>query len=420
VGTLALTIAGGGLVVLLAYLLVSVFEKTRVPDVLFLLAIGIVLGPVTGLIQASQFGVLGSVFTTVTLIVVLFEAGTTLSMRILRTSAGPAAGLAVLSFFVTMAVTTATALWLTDLDLMAALILGAVVGSTSESIVIPLIRQMKVGEKTQAILSMESSMNDVLAIVIALALISSTKEGTVSVSAIEKEFLSSFLVAIIFGIIGGLLWTVLRMRIKSLRESTLTTPAFVFVTYGIVEVLGFNGAIAALAFGITLGNFHLLRGSFFRKASGEGQGEQTPALSVTEKVIFRDLAFVLKSFFFLYVGISLRFTGFRSLAVGLVLVAFAFVLRALAVKITAPKGTSPGEASIMAIMIPKGLAAIVLAGIPLSQGVLGGEQIMNITYTVVFFSVVGTAIIAFAVDRTRFGKLYRRFYTPFLRSNHDA
>ena len=76
-------------------------------------------------------------------------------------------------------------------NLLAALIVGAIVASTSESIVIPLMRQMKLGEKSQAILSMESSMNDALSIVIALALISSSKANTVSVGAIEQTRLSS-------------------------------------------------------------------------------------------------------------------------------------------------------------------------------------------------------------------------------------
>ena len=321
--------------------------------------------------------------------------------------------LAMLSFALTMGVTTVSILWLTDLNLLAALILGAIVASTSESIVIPLIRQMKIHEKSQAILALESSINDVLSIVITLALIATNKAGTISVSAIGQKLLASFLVAAVFGVAGALIWSVLRLRVKSLKGSMFTTPAFLFIIYGIVELIGFNGAIAALAFGITFGNVQLLPISMFKKYLTESNGESQPTigLSQTERSIFSEIAFLLKSFFFIYVGISLKFTGTQEMLVGLILVVFAFILRIPTVKIVSWKGTSPRDASVMAIMIPKGLAAIVLASIPLSEGIVGGEQIMNITYTTVMFSIIIATILVFAIDRTALGKIYNWFFS---------
>ena len=65
-------------------------------------------------------------------------------------------------------------------------------------------------------------------------------------------------------------------------------------------------------------------------------------------------------------------------------------------------------------MIPKGLAAVVLASIPAQQGVTGGELIKNITYGVVLLSIVLTALLILLIDKTKFSAIYAWFLTPGL------
>lgn len=69
-------------------------------------------------------------------------------------------------------------------------------------------------------------------------------------------------------------------------------------------------------------------------------------------------------------------------------VALTFIVllvRLPVVRFTIPKATPITDASIMAIMIPKGLATAVLATIPLQRGVEGGEVIQNVVYVVVLY-----------------------------------
>jgi len=54
---------------------------------------------------------------------------------------------------------------------------------------------------------------------------------------------------------------------------------------------------------------------------------------------------------------------------------------------------TPRDAAITAIMAPKGLAAAVLASLPLEYGVIGGETIRDITYMVVLISITLTALL---------------------------
>ena len=97
-------IAFVGILIFVAHLFTSIFSRTRIPDVLLLIIIGIVVGPILGLASNSQFGIVGPVFTTVTLIIILFESGLTLKLRTLRLALRGALTLAPLSYFFTMIV----------------------------------------------------------------------------------------------------------------------------------------------------------------------------------------------------------------------------------------------------------------------------------------------------------------------------
>jgi NhaP-type Na+/H+ or K+/H+ antiporter len=335
--------------VFLAHLFTSIFSRTRIPDVLFLIIIGICLGPILGLISPAQFGSVGPIFATVTLIIILFECGTTLKLGTLRSALGGAMRLATFSFFFTMAAAAGFALWLTDLELIPAFILGAIVASTSEAIVIPMVRQLKMREESQTILSVESSVSAVLSIVITIALIETYQLGEFEFIPITSKLIASFFVAIVFGVIGAFIWSFLLHRIHAIKNAMFTTAAFVFVLFGIVEILGFNGAIAALAFGVTIGNVKSIRFSAFKKSHANGP----VGLTETERVFFGEVAFLLKTFFFVYLGISLELIGSWLITLGLILTIVAFILRILAVKVSLKRSIPAKDASIMAVMVPK-------------------------------------------------------------------
>ena len=75
-----------GLFIFLAHYFNSLFKKSRIPDVLFLFVLGILMGPVFKWVQPEQFGKLGSVFATITLVFILFDGGMELRFEHLRKS----------------------------------------------------------------------------------------------------------------------------------------------------------------------------------------------------------------------------------------------------------------------------------------------------------------------------------------------
>ncbi len=407
---IAQVIAFVGILVFAAHLFTGIFSRTRIPDVILLIIIGICVGPVLGLASPPLFGAVGPVFTTITLIIILFESGIALRLSMLRSALSGAMILAPLSFFSTMIVVAGFAIWLADLAILPAFILGAIVGSTSETVVIPLVRQLRIREETQTLLSVESSVNDVLSIVITIALVQAYTLGEFEIARVSGDLIASFLVALVFGIIGAFIWSILLNRIRAIKNAMFTTPAFVFVIFGIVETMGFSGAIAALAFGVTIGNIETIRFPFFKTL----MVRESVGLNETEKIFFSEIAFLLKTFFFIYLGISLELISGWLITVGLVLTFVAFLLRIPAVRISVRKSVPPKDVSVMAIMVPKGLAAVVLASIPLQQGVIGGGLIKDITYGVVLFSIVLTSFLVILIEKTKLANFYARALLPGL------
>ncbi|MDE7357047.1 MAG: hypothetical protein K2M74_01265, partial [Bacteroidales bacterium] len=71
---------------------------------------------------------------------------------------------------------------------------------------------------------------------------------------------------------------------------------------------------------------------------------------------------------------------------------------------------TPFDKTVIAMMIPKGLAAAVLASMPLELGLAGGEFIKNVTYATILFSIMWVSLMILLVDKSRtvrhiFGKL---------------
>jgi potassium/hydrogen antiporter len=387
-------IAGVGIIVFLAHLFSGIFKHTRIPDVIFLISIGIIIGPISSLIPVSVFGEIGPVFATITLIIILFESGISLDLNSIIHAFSGAVKLALLTFILNMLVISCLALWLAHLSLLPALILGAILASTSEAIVIPLVKQLNLQDKSQSFLTFESTISSVLSIILTVALVETYKLGEFNVFHLTGSLIASFLLAALLGGVGAYLWSIILGKIRSLKNTMFTTAAFVFVIFGIVEILGFNGPIAALAFGITLSNLKSIRWPILKTfLSNSASG-----LTDIEMSFFSEIAFLLKTFFFVYLGMSLELISWQLVVIAVIFTIVVLLLRLVAVKYTLNGAFSAKDSSLIAVMIPRGLTAIILASIPFQNGMIDGESIKNITFGLVLLSILLTSVLIMLVN----------------------
>ena len=120
---------------------------------------------------------------------------------------------------------------------------------------------------------------------------------------------------------------------------------------------------------------------------------------------------MVKIFFFIYLGISIPFEDMDVVIVsGLVVVAL-FAIRPLAAKFLSGRKTTAHDRTIIAVMLPKGLAAAVLAGLPIQYEMAEGQDIQAITYYVVLLSIVVTSVLIPIVEKTKVGKTYDRLFS---------
>ena len=372
---MAQTILALGALYFFAHLLATTFDKTRLPDVLVLMVIGIVGGPVLGWITPASFGSAGVVLTTVALAVILFESGTTLDLREIARSARSALVVTLSTVFLTMILVAVGARLALGLTWLSSFLIGTIVCGTSSAVVIPIVKSLKLREGASTLLILESALTDVASIVFTFALLQAAQQGEVRVGFMIGQTISS---------------------------TIFTTLAGAFVLYGAAELLGFAGAIAVMAFGITLTNhqhFGLSRFISSRPLTG---------VTPTESDFYSEIVFLLKTFFFVYLGISMRVDDPAILAIAVALTVVAYLGRFLIAARFAPPGATRNEATVIAIMIPKGLAAAVLAGLPLEAGLVEGELIQGIVYGIVLVSIVLTALLVAVRQFAPFAPIFDR------------
>lgn len=312
-----------GVLVFSAHLFSMIFSKKKIPDVLLLLLIGVLIGPVLKLVSPSDFGSMGGVFTSVTLVVILFEGGTGISLSDLRDSWRSTIKLTVSSFIVA-AVSVFAICHSFGMDILNSIITGCILAGTSSAVVIPLAQQLQLGSQTRTTLILESAVTDVLCIVFAFAFIDAKLMGSgLNVGKVAGNVIASFVLATLLGFVGAMVWASLLQKIRRLRNSMFLTPAYLFIIYGLAEVLGYSGAIASLAFGITIANMEYFNFKFIEKY----QKDKNLKLNENEKSFISEIGFVLKTFFFVYIGLSIPFSDAKCLMIGGLITIALFVVR---------------------------------------------------------------------------------------------
>ena len=398
----AVTIVFVGLTIFLSHYFAALFKRTKIPDVLWLFTIGILLGPVSGLVHPESFGAVGPVFTTITLIFILFESGIDQRLEPLIRALSGTAKITTYNFVGTCLVAGSITYFYTDLGVLRSLMLGSIVGGTSSAVITTLARQFNMTERSSTTLVLESAFSDVFTLAVPLTLLSAYSVGRVDVAYMTGQMIAAFLLAAMLGMAGAFFWSVLLNQMRTLQNTVFTTPAFVFIIYGFVEILNFSGPIAALAFGITLGNIDVLGPPIMKNVISR----KPISLNDYERAFFSEAVFLLRTFFFVYIGISVRLHDWWPLALGAIITGALFLLRIPIVRLSVPRSTPPKDAAFMAVMIPKGLGAAVLASLPVQQGIPGGEIIQAVVFSIILCSTFFTTILTFLVDKTWLSNVY--------------
>lgn len=406
---IALVLLAVGLLIFLAHLFSTLFERTRIPDVLPLVFLGMLIGPVLRLVTPENFGQVGNVFTTIALVIILFESGLGLRLRALKNSMLWGVRLSLFNFIGSAAVLSFLSYKFLGLSLTEGILLGTILGGTSSAVVVPLVEKLRLGEGSRAALILESTFTDVFCIIFTLGILRTLEVQHLEPGVMLGQIIASFLLACTLGALGAVFWGMILSRVRELENNIMTTPAFLLMIFATSELLGYSGAISALAFGIVLGNIQSFDKGIFKRFNLM----EPLKLNVREKAFFSELVFLLKTFFFVYLGISIRFSEISIFIYSLGLTLALLLIRIPVVRFSFDKSVSQEEASLAAVIIPKGLAAAILAALPWQAGLLGGLIIQDTVYALVLFSIILSALLTFLVEQGIADKPYRLIFANF-------
>ena len=338
----------GGLLIL-AFFANRESRKTRIPDVVILITAGLLLGPVLGWVDAGRFRIFTQYLGNFALILILFQAGYELHLRDALRHLPAALLFGFLGYGLSFAAVALIAVEVLELPLHQALLLGAVFGCTSSTMLIPVLQQLEIKGPVTVILILEAALGDIVS-VISVGSLLEMPQGDALVTGVLTGLVVQTGVAIIFAVIAGLLWSRLRLWLAADRFISVLNIGGILVLYALVSTAGGSGLLAVLVFGLTLAN-----------VSNQANDMQEHEQGV---IIFHsDLSFLVRSFFFVLLGASVEFIG-RPYAIATILLLAGLVIsRVLSVYASswALRKLARSERELIFWLFPRGLVNAVLA-----------------------------------------------------------
>ena len=388
-------------------------KKFGLPEVLSLVALGVILVPIGSLMDPEPMFRISTVFGSLALMIILFDGGLDLNLQKVRDETSRALLLALVGFIITIFSIGFFTGWLFfDNKWSVGILFGAVIGGTSGSIVLPLISKLDVSESTKTLVGIESTLTDVFCIVVVIAIANyiSPVNGAIETSAGVKmavsAFISAFAIGIVTGLFLGLLWINVLKRIKGFQYSFMLTIAIVFILYAFNQYVGGSGPVSVLIFGLILANGKEI-GSMLRIRN-------VSEISKPMKDFHSQLSFIIRTFFFVFLGIIVSkelfsLESWKVWATGAALLVIIFIARWLAVNMVIRRGEAKKDRDLLSLLLPRGLAAAVLALVPvtyhfLDNNILDADQIrlfFDSAFVVIIFTVMFTTIGVPLCQRSR-------------------
>jgi NhaP-type Na+/H+ or K+/H+ antiporter len=356
-----------GLSLLVGYVARWLSLHFRVSEVGTLLVAGLLAGPLLGLLSPTVPQPALLVVGPLALVIVLFEGGLHLSFRDLRAHSGQGLRVALSCWLASVCVGLLVGPPLLHLDFARSLLLGFVLATMGILVVIPLVAALGVPPSVRIALTLEAAVADLLSTVGVTALAGILVRG--AAPSIAAALLGqNLVVGIACGVLAGFVWMLALQGLKFERHAYGITLGALVLLYVATQTLGGSGLLAALAFGVVLGNAEILR--------REGGIRLGAGLQPESRAYQNELIFILKAFYFFAIGVSIPRGDFSE---GLLLAAAATVVllaagRAVATEVGFGR-RRPNEArnarSLVRAIMPRGLATVLLATIPVGLGVSG-------------------------------------------------
>ncbi|MBT4160196.1 MAG: sodium:proton antiporter, partial [Gammaproteobacteria bacterium] len=361
--------------------------RLKLPAILPLLVFGIVVGPVTGVLDPDAlFGDLLFPIVSLSVAVILFEGALTLKISELREIGTTVRNLVTIGALITWLVTSVTVHLSLGFDFDLAMLFGAMVVVTGPTVIVPMLRTVRPVRRVANILRWEGIVIDPIGALLAVLAFNYVlaSQKTEALDDIFALFLMVVAIGSVIGLIFGFgLALILR---KDWLPEYLRSPftlLMVFVAFAGAEMAEHeSGLLAVTIFGMVLAN--------------------RPGVEVHDILDFKEsLSVLLISGLFILLAARVDFEGLVAIGwpAALVVAVIILVARPLAVFVsTIGSELSINERLLIAWIGPRGIVCAAVAAIfalRLEQvGAEGASLLVPLAFSVIITTVVLQSLTA--------------------------
>ena len=364
---LNLAVLLGCVVLLVAVLAVRLASRAGLPVLLLYLALGVVLGE-SGLgVQFDDYGLTADL-GLLALALILAEGGLTTRWAAVRPVLPFATALSTVGVAVSVGVVAGAALLLLGVDLRLALILAGVVSSTDAAAVFSVLRRLQLRDRVKAVLEAESGLNDA-PVVVLVAIASSDSWGSTGIAPalglVGYELAAGLVVGLVVGRLGAALLA--RAALPSSGLYPLATVGLALLAFTAGNAAHASGFLAVYVAGLVLGNARLPH----RRA----------VLGFASS-----LALLAEAGLFILLGLLASPSRLPSALVDALVIGAAatFVGRPLAIVLTGLPFRLPWREQVFLSWAGlRGAVPIVVATIPVTEGVPGATRVLDVVFVLV-------------------------------------
>ena len=355
----------------------------KIPAILLLLIAGIVVGPVTGVIDPDQlFGDLLFPIISLSVALILFEGGLTLRLHQIRDVGHVVRNLVTIGALVTWVVIALGTHGFLGFAWDLSFLFGALVVVTGPTVIVPLLRTVRPQANISNILRWEGILIDPIGALLAVLVFNFIVSGR------QSDPLQTFALIILVGTVAGAvgaygLGVILRRHLMPEYLHNVAALSFVLTVYTVSNSIAHeSGLLAVTAMGMLLANL-----------------KQTPIEGILD---FKEsLSVLLISLLFIVLAARIDFNDFALLGwhAGAVILVILFVARPLAVGLSS-LGSSLGwrEQALLSWISPRGIVAAAVSALFAlrleEMGVANANLLIPLTFLVIISSVVLQSVSA--------------------------
>jgi cell volume regulation protein A len=399
--------------IILAYIAGIFYHRTWIPDIVWLLGFGMLMGPMLGFFDESLFGGIFELMLLVAVTMFSFSTGISINAQELLGNTRRAMGLAVASFLsITLVVGGSLRLLAPEtFSHVEAFLLGSMVAGMSGVSVSSLVSSISGGFKdmgdSMALLQLESTLGDPIRVVAVLTLIEmATLTGAGPMTA-ARDMIFVLLTAVAIGAGFGLIWGETLSRLRDRPLNYMMTLAALFPVYVFAEWVsgGGGGPISVFMVGFTVMNF-----GFVTRSLGRGRRARIDRRKLRD--YHDELTFLIKALFFFYLGLVVT-PSMESLKIGLVVSALIIVVRfVVATFVGKIQGFDDGELFVTRLIFIQGAGTLVLSQFPVKYDPTGlsfsnPDIFTNICIPVVLVSLIYNSIVSPVLARRQLDSITR-------------